>query len=212
MLNNQKQCIMRISTLSRNAAIAGFAATLGLLAGNVAQAESLRIADNHGDAGSEMMMEEQTSEPGTIVDIASDSESFNTLVQAVEAADLGSTLAGEGPFTVFAPTDDAFAMLPEGALDYLLQPENQDVLAQVLQYHVVSGSVTSDQLSTGSVETLNGGVSVLVSDSGVVVNNASVVDADIQASNGVIHVINRVLIPEPLQQQLAAELGMADIY
>jgi len=208
---------MRFSNLSRNAAIAAIAAGLGLLVGDVAQAESLRLADNHTGGAAEtmsddgMMSGEQAS-GNTIVDVASSSESFNTLVQAVQAANLGGTLSGEGPYTVFAPTDEAFSQLPDGALEFLLQPENQDLLAQVLQYHVVSGSVTSGQLTTGGVDTLNGGVAVRVSDSGVVVNNASVVNADIQASNGVIHAVNRVLLPESLQQQLASRLGVAEIY
>ncbi|MGB3200528.1 MAG: fasciclin domain-containing protein [Nodosilinea sp.] len=102
--------------------------------------------------------------------------------------------------------------MSDGALEYLLQPENQDLLARVLTYHVVEGSVTSDQLSTGGVDTLGGGVAVAVRDSGVVVNNASVVNADIQASNGVIHAVNRVLPPETLQQQLASQLGVNSIY
>lgn len=203
---------MRFSHLSRNAAIAAIATGLSLLVGDVAQAESFRLADNHtGGDSSEMMSNEQAS-GNTIVDVAGSSDSFNTLVQAVQAANLGNTLSGEGPYTVFAPTDAAFEALPDGALDFLLQPENQDLLAQVLQYHVVSGSVTSDQLSTGGVSTLNGGVAVRVSDAGVVVNNASVVNPDIQTSNGVIHAVNRVLLPEALQQQLASRLGVSEIY
>jgi len=200
---------MRFSHISRYLAIATATAGLSLLTGNVANAESLRLADNHTGGNSTEMMSESGN---TIVDVASGSDSFNTLVQAVQAAELAGTLSGEGPYTVFAPTDAAFDQLPDGALDFLLQPENQDLLAQVLQYHVVSGSVMSDQLSTGGVDTLNGGVAVSVSDSGVVVNNASVINPDIQASNGVVHAINRVLIPEALQQQLASRLGVSDIY
>lgn len=200
---------MRFSHIGRYLAIATATAGLGLLTGNVANAEALRLADNHtGDSSTEMMSESSN----TIVDVASGSDSFNTLVQAVQAAELAGTLSGEGPYTVFAPTDAAFDQLPDGALDFLLQPENQDLLAQVLQYHVVSGSVMSSQLSTGGVDTLSGGVAVRVSDSGVVVNNASVINPDIQASNGVVHAINRVLIPESLQQQLASRLGVSDIY
>lgn len=198
--------------MSRNLAIAAIAASLGVLAGDAARAESFRIADNHtGGNASEMMSGEQAS-GNTIVDVASGSESFNTLVQAVQAANLGGTLSGEGPYTVFAPTDEAFDQLPDGALEFLLQPENQDLLAQVLQYHVVSGSVMSGDLTTGGVDTLNGGIAVAVSDSGVVVNNASVVTPNIEASNGVIHAVNRVLLPETLQQQLASRLGVSDIY
>lgn len=202
---------MRFLPISRNVAIAAIAAGLGLLTGDVAQAESFRLADNHTGGSSEMMTGESAS-GNTIVDVASGSESFNTLVQAVQAANLGSTLSGTGPYTVFAPTDEAFNQLPDGALEFLLQPENQDLLAEVLKYHVVSGSVMSGDLSTGGVDTLNGGVAVAVNESGVVVNNASVVTADIAASNGVIHAVNRVLLPETLQQQLASRLGIAEIY
>lgn len=155
---------------------------------------------------------EQSGNAMTIVDVASSNESFDTLVQAVQAADLAGTLSGEGPYTVFAPTDEAFNQLPDGALEFLLQPENQDLLAQVLSYHVVPGSVTSDQLAPGGVDTLNGGIAVGVSDDRIVINNASVVNPNVQASNGVIHVINRVLIPEALQQQLASRLGVNSIY
>lgn len=207
---------MRFSTTHRNTAIAAAAASLGLLLGGTAQAETLLLADNHtGGSMTDMAPEqpsETMSETMSIVDVASGSDSFNTLVQAVQAAGLTDTLAGEGPYTVFAPTDEAFAQLPDGALEYLLQPENQDLLAQVLTYHVVEGSVTSDQLSTGGVDTLGGGIAVAVRDTGIVVNNASVVNANIQASNGVIHAVNRVLLPETLQQQLASRLGVNSIY
>ncbi len=148
----------------------------------------------------------------TIVDIASGSESFETLVQALESADLVSTLAGAGPYTVFAPTDAAFAALPDGALEFLLLPENEDLLTQVLTYHVVPGEVSSGDLSTGGVSALGGGLAIGVYESGVVVNNASVTQADIQASNGIIHQINRVLVPSALQQQLSARLGVSSLY
>lgn len=186
-------------------------------------------ADNHtmgsdmdSDMGTEMQTEEtpmgeemgtEMSESAqTVVDIASNNESFSTLVQAVQAAGLADTLSGEGPYTVFAPTNEAFATLPDGALEFLLQPENQDLLRQVLTYHVVSGEVTSDELSPGVVQALGGGLAVGVFDSGIVINNASVIMPNVQASNGVVHAVNRVLIPEPLQQQLASRLGVEDIY
>ncbi|RZM81803.1 fasciclin domain-containing protein [Leptolyngbya iicbica] len=141
---------------------------------------------------------------GDIVEVASDNPDFSTLVEAVQAAELVSTLQGPGPFTVFAPTNDAFDELPDGVLDALLMPENQDLLVDVLTYHVVPGEVMSGDLSTGGVETLNGGVAVAVSPEGVVVNNASVIQADVPASNGVIHAINRVLIPVGLVDELEA--------
>lgn len=178
------------------------------------------LADNHtsssGSSSTVQQMEmnqSDTTASNTIVDVASGSESFNTLVQAAQAAGLVDTLSGEGPYTVFAPTDEAFSQLPDGALDYLLQPENQDLLQQVLTYHVVPGEVTASEITSGPVEAVGGGLAVLVTDDGrVIVNNASVVNADIQASNGVIHAVNRVLLPETLQNALASRLGVQEIY
>jgi len=132
----------------------------------------------------------------TIVDIAvSDTENFSTLVAAVTAADLVETLSGPGPFTVFAPTNDAFAALPEGILDYLLS--DIPALTDVLLYHVSSDELMSDDLAdAGSITTLQGG-SLVVSTGGRI-NNAEILVADIQASNGIIHVIDQVLIPPPV--------------
>ncbi len=142
-----------------------------------------------------------------IVELAASNESFNTLAKAVQEAGLADTLSGSGPYTVFAPTDEAFADLPDGALEYLLQPENKSLLQQVLTYHVVPAKVTSNQLSTGSVNTLGGGVAVRIAEDRVIVNNGSVVQPDIQASNGVIHAINRVLLPTKLRQTLISQLN-----
>ncbi|MDJ0596407.1 MAG: fasciclin domain-containing protein [Pleurocapsa sp. MO_226.B13] len=137
------------------------------------------------------------------MEVASGSESFKTLVQAVQAAGLVETLSdSSSSYTVFAPTDEAFSQLPDGALEYLLQPENQEVLQQVLSYHVVPNEIMSSDISGGSVETLNGGVETEVTDTGVVINNATVIDPDIEASNGIIHAVNRVLIPADLQSTL----------
>ncbi len=131
----------------------------------------------------------------TIVDIATSAGSFNTLTTALEAADLVNTLEGEGPFSVFAPTDEAFAALPEGTLEELLKPENKDKLVKILTYHVVSGAVLSTDLEEGTVSTVEGSeVEIQLGDK-VKVNEAQVVEADIQASNGVIHVIDQVIIP-----------------
>lgn len=139
-----------------------------------------------------------------IVELASSSSSFQTLVQAVEAAGLAEILAGEGPYTVFAPTDEAFAELPAGALQRLLLPENRELLRQVLAYHVVEGKIPSSEISTGTVDTMYGGVSIRVDGGQVIVNDASVIQPDIQASNGIIHGINRVLLPPQVQEQLGA--------
>lgn len=127
-----------------------------------------------------------------IVDVAVEAGSFNTLAAALEAGGLIETLKGDGPFTVFAPTDEAFAKLPAGTVEELLKPENKDQLVSILTYHVVSGKVMSgDLLSTASAQTVNGESVNL----GLRVGNANVVQADIAASNGVIHVIDTVLLP-----------------
>lgn len=137
-----------------------------------------------------------SSEPD-IVDIAASNGNFNTLVAAVTAAGLVDTLKGEGPFTVFAPTDAAFAALPAGTVDSLLLPENKDQLVAILTYHVVPGAVTSDQLAGQrlSVATVNGADVHIDGRNGVKVEDSNVTTADIIASNGVIHVIDAVLLP-----------------
>lgn len=133
-----------------------------------------------------------------IVDTAVAAGSFNTLAAALQAGGLIETLKGEGPFTVFAPTDDAFAALPAGTVETLLKPENKDQLVAILTYHVVSGAVPAAQVVTlDSATTVNGqDVAVKVSDDGVMVNNANVIKTDIMTSNGIIHVIDAVLLPE----------------
>ena len=132
---------------------------------------------------------------GDIVAIASETEGFSTLVAALSAAGLVETLQGEGPFTVFAPTDDAFAALPEGLLEKLLLPENVGVLTSILTYHVVSGKVMSTDVMAGDVPSVEGSAITLATDYGVQVNDALVISADIEASNGVIHVIDQVIVP-----------------
>ncbi len=132
-----------------------------------------------------------------IVETAIEAGSFNTLAAALEAASLVEALQGDGPFTVFAPTDEAFAKLPEGTVESLLKPENKDQLAAVLTYHVVSGRIFSDAAAAGAtVETLQGQTITTKSEDGkVFVNDARVVKADIDTSNGVIHVIDSVILP-----------------
>ncbi len=132
----------------------------------------------------------------TIVDVAVKSGSFKTLVAALKAAGLVETLSGEGPFTVFAPTDAAFAKLPKGTLQSLLKPENKAKLTQILTYHVVAGAIVSKDIKSGNVATVEGSeVAVKVKGKRVMVNNAKVIKADIKTSNGVIHVIDRVIMP-----------------
>ncbi len=133
-----------------------------------------------------------------IVDSAVAAGQFNTLAAALKAAGLVETLKGPGPFTVFAPTDEAFAKLPAGTLDDLLKPENKDKLTQILTYHVVPGKVTSDKVvKLKSAKTVQGSeVKIKAKDGKVYVDNAQVVKADIEASNGVIHVIDSVILPK----------------
>ena len=134
----------------------------------------------------------------TIVDVAVEAGSFNTLAAALSAAELVETLQGEGPFTVFAPTDDAFAKLPEGTVESLLLPENRDQLTAILTYHVVAGSVPAEQVvGLDEAQTVNGqSVAISVDGSAVMVDEANVIATDIMASNGIIHVIDSVILPE----------------
>lgn len=134
-----------------------------------------------------------------IVDTAVKAGSFKTLVTAVKAADLVDTLKGDGPFTVFAPTDAAFKKVPAKVLNFLLKPENKEVLVKVLTYHAVSGKVLAADVKSGEVATAQGEkVKVKVSKHGVQINKARVVKTDIVCDNGVIHVIDSVLIPPSL--------------
>lgn len=149
------------------------------------------MAEHHGDK------KMHDAAKADIVDTAVAAGSFTTLVAAVQAVGLEDTLRGEGPFTVFAPTDDAFAALPEGTVESLLQPENKDQLVSILTYHVVPGKTKSADLAgqTISVATVNGADVAVDGTDGVTVNGANVVQADIWTSNGVIHVIDAVIMP-----------------
>ena len=149
----------------------------------------------------DMEPEEMEAEEMNIVETAVAAGSFDTLVTAVQAAGLAETLSGEGPFTVFAPTDDAFAALPEGTLEGLL--EDEEALTAVLTYHVVAGEAMSGDLSDGmSLETVQGEeVTISITDGNVMVNDANVVQADIETSNGVIHVIDKVILPPSMTSE-----------
>jgi uncharacterized surface protein with fasciclin (FAS1) repeats len=142
--------------------------------------------------------EAKAKAPADIVDTAVAAGSFNTLAAALKAADLVATLKGPGPFTVFAPTDEAFAKLPPGTLESLLKPENKAKLAGILTYHVVSGKVmAADVVKLTGAKTVNGqSVKIAVNDGKVMVDGANVVKTDVGASNGVIHVIDAVLLPK----------------
>jgi uncharacterized surface protein with fasciclin (FAS1) repeats len=156
------------------------------LAGLLLVSAQAALADHHG--GGHSM---------DIVDTAVDAGSFGTLVAAVQAAGLVDTLKGEGPFTVFAPTDAAFAALPEGTVENLLKPENKDQLVAVLTYHVLSGKVMSGDIAGKelSAATVQGSELDIDATDGVTVDGANVVSVDIETSNGVIHVVDAVLLP-----------------
>lgn len=154
---------------------------------------STALAGGYEHAGKNM----SAADTKDIVDTAVSAGSFNTLVRAVQAADLVGTLKSDGPFTVFAPTDEAFARLPEGTLDNLLKPENKSQLQAILTYHVLPGKIMSaDAATASSAKTVNGqSFRISKSAKGLMVDNANVIKADIAASNGVIHVIDRVILP-----------------
>lgn len=162
------------------------------LASSLATASLAPLAQAHNHGGAS-----QAQPAGDIVAVASGAGQFNTLVAAVQAAGLVETLQGPGPFTVFAPTDAAFAALPAGTVEDLLKPENKDRLVAVLTYHVVPGKVTAEQVTgLDKATTVNGAdVSIATGGDGVTVNGARVVSADVMASNGVIHVIDKVILP-----------------
>ena len=159
----------------------------------VALIAALTVSACGSDSEETMDTAAEETTVGTIVDVAVGAGNFTTLVAAVTAADLVETLSGTGPFTVFAPTDEAFAALPAGVLDALLLPENKALLAQILTYHVVSGMVMAADVTDGDVATVEGSTIKLSTMGGVTVNGAKVVAADVAASNGVIHAIDAVM-------------------
>jgi len=175
--------------------LTAFALTASLCA--CASTQTDTVASQTPETNSAAADESSSKAPSaeqSIVDIAVGNEDFSTLVAALQAAGLVETLSGEGPFTVFAPTNAAFAKLPEGALDGLLADPEQ--LAAVLTYHVVSGKVmAADVVNLTEATTLAGVMIAVDASNGVMINNATVVSADIEASNGVIHVIDTVLLP-----------------
>lgn len=143
----------------------------------------------------------QEPEGSNIVELALSQDNLSTLVQAVQAAGLVEVLSGEGPFTVFAPTNEAFAALPEGTLEMLLKPENKDALTAVLTYHVVPGAVKSTDLTDGQKAATVQGEEIMVDLSdGVKISGATVVAADVEATNGVVHVIDQVILPPSMQE------------
>jgi uncharacterized surface protein with fasciclin (FAS1) repeats len=170
-------------------------AMVGMIACGDAPAEAEEVATEVEAAPAEPAA---PAAPATVVDIAVGSADHSTLVAAVTAAGLGETLSGAGPFTVFAPTNAAFSALPAGTLDDLLKPENKEKLASILTYHVVSGNVMSSALTDGQkVATVNGQeITIGVKEGKVTVNGANVTAADLSAGNGVVHVIDAVILPK----------------
>ncbi len=164
-------------------------AIAGMIACGEAPAETEKVEET---------VVETPAAPATVVDIAVGSADHSTLVAAVTAAGLGETLSGAGPFTVFAPTNAAFSALPAGTLDDLLKPENKEKLASILTYHVVAGKVMSTDLTDGmKATTVNGQeITIGVKEGKVTVNGANVTTADLGAGNGVVHVIDAVILPK----------------
>ena len=165
----------------------------------IAAALTLAACGSDDEASEDTVAEDTVAEEvvadGDIVALASGNPDFSTLVAALSAAGLVETLQGEGPFTVFAPTNAAFDALPEGLLEKLLLPENIAVLTAILTYHVVPGMVMSTDVTAGDVATVEGSTIAITTDMGVMVNGANVVAVDVAASNGVIHVIDAVIVP-----------------
>jgi uncharacterized surface protein with fasciclin (FAS1) repeats len=173
------------------------------LPGNVAAASYIVGRTSGGSANNQ-----------DIVSIAGASGSFTTLTSLLKAAGLADTLQQQGPFTVFAPTDEAFAAVPQATLEQLQQPENRETLVKILRYHVVPGAIATNELKTGNLETAEGqplNLKVNTSTSQVTVNNASVLQSGVQASNGVIYPINQVLIPSGVSLNLKPRNGESDV-
>jgi transforming growth factor-beta-induced protein len=189
---------MKLTLLSASARAIGSMAMLSMMIG-ITAAQAADCPNAAGKARLTSAIAAKPAQAGTIVDIAAGNPNFSTLVAAVKAAGLAETLSSKGPFTVFAPTNEAFAALPKGTLETLLKPENRKLLQKVLTYHVVSGDLMAKDLRSGKVATVEGNsVAVQVDKHGVKVNSSNVIKADIDAKNGVIHVIDKVLLPPGL--------------
>jgi uncharacterized surface protein with fasciclin (FAS1) repeats len=202
---------MKIPRWMAGMALAGTLALVGAACGDDDDSAGKAAATTEAGAGEDTTSgmsdagegaASDTEQPDTVVDVAAGDDSFSTLVTAVDAAGLTGTLSGDGPFTVFAPVNDAFAALPAGTVDTLLAPENQAQLTSVLTYHVVPSKVLSGDLSDGMTVTTVQGQPLTISVQGDAVtltdasgNTAAVVQADVEAGNGVVHVIDHVLLP-----------------
>jgi uncharacterized surface protein with fasciclin (FAS1) repeats len=191
---------MRFTKMHRTVATVSVVAAAGLALGACSSSSKAATDTNTSTTAADTTM---TTAPAakTIVEIAATNPDFSTLVAGVKAAGLADTLSGPGPFTVFAPTNAAFAKLPAGTLDTLLKPENKQQLASILTYHVLPATVMASDVRPGEVKTVNGATFTVATENGSVIltdgqgNKAKVVKTDIVASNGVIHVIDAVLLP-----------------
>ena len=191
---------MTFTRVHRLAAALSVVAVAGLALGACSSSSK---ADTNTNTPTTLTDPSMTTAPAgkTIVDIAASNPDFSTLVAAVKAAGLADTLSGPGPFTVFAPTNEAFAKLPAGTLDSLLKPANKQQLAGILTYHVLPATVMAEDVKPGAVKTVNGATFTVSTENGNVIltdgqgNKAKVIKTDIVASNGVIHVIDAVLLP-----------------
>jgi uncharacterized surface protein with fasciclin (FAS1) repeats len=193
--------MISLKTRSATAAVA-LVATAGLAIGACSSSSDSASKSKETTTTAASMAAERSPSTAdkTIVEIAAGNPDFSTLVSAVKAAGLAETLSGAGPYTVFAPTNEAFAKLPPETLQSLLLPENKDKLAAILTYHVVPAKVMAADVTAGPVKTVNGAEFTVSTDGGVKItdgqgNVANVVKTDIEASNGVIHVIDTVLLP-----------------
>ena len=184
-------------SISRKLFAAGLASSLLVLAA-CGDDEETTESTTAATAAPETPVTDAPAAAGDIVAVASSRPDFSTLVAAIAAAGLVETLQGPGPFTVFAPTNEAFAALPAGLVDALLLPENKDALVQILTYHVVDGKVMAAEVVAGDVPTVQGTNLTITTDGGVKIFDANVVQTDVVASNGVIHVIDQVLVPDGL--------------
>lgn len=190
------------SQFHKVASVMAIAAVCSIVPHSGAQAQSGSPSTTPAPAASPKPVNTRNLTVTQLLQQASGAGQFKTLAAAIKAAGVGNAIGKGQKVTIFAPTDAAFAALPAGAVEELVKPANRALLARILAYHVVAGEVTSKQLKSGSLRTLGGGVSVNVSASRVIVNDASVVQADLLASNGVIHAVNRILMPREIRSQL----------
>lgn len=187
---------MRMSSGSSSMSSGSGSTTMGNGSTSMSSGSGSTTMGSGSGSSSTTMNSSSTSANSNLVAVAASNNSFKILTAALKATGLDQTLASGGPYTIFAPRDEAFDALPEGVVEELLKPENRDTLIKILTYHVVQGEKSSSTLQSGATETLEGAsVQVNVSSSGVMVNDAKVLQPDIQASNGIIHVIDKVILP-----------------